>query len=104
MVAVKSGFSCSATESIPRHAVSSNSAIGLASSRMRPAVGSKNLTISEMIVLLPEPLGPAIAVISPARASRLTPASTGDARVVGENHAVEARARPPLSAESHGRC
>ncbi len=74
---MKSGFSCNATESMPRHAGSSKSQIDSLPNTIRPAVGSKNLTISEMIVLLPDPLAPAIAVISPTRASSFTPVSTG---------------------------
>ena len=45
---------------------------------MRPADGSKKRSINAMRVLLPEPLGPASAVISPTFARKLTALRTGE--------------------------
>ena len=53
------------------------SRISLPSSLMHPAVTSKNLGIRLTIVLLPEPVLPIMAVVSPGFAEKLIPDRAG---------------------------
>ena len=79
-------------------------------SSTRPPVGSKNRGIRLASVVLPAPVRPTSATISPGRASKLTSSRIGAVLVVGEADVLEAdvagdarrRRRPPGASSGSG--
>ena len=73
----------------PRRSRSRMSPSGMPSSRIVPPVGSAKRGTRLASVLLPQPLGPTMAIVSPKGMRRLMSSSTGWPGLIGETDAVE---------------